>query len=117
MTGELVISIEIELGWNRGGLSWISDGRTVETEILRDLLTLCDRRKIPLSFDVVGHLFHDDCSGSHEGPHESGWFDLDPGTSLETDPEFYAPDIVRLIDRSDVRHEICTHSYSHTALG
>jgi len=117
MTGELVISIEIELGWNRGKLSSISDGRTVETEILRKLLTLCDRRDIPISFDLVGHLFHDSCSGFHKGPHKSEWFDLDPGTSIDSDPEFYAPDIVRLIDQSDTQHEICTHSYSHAALG
>jgi hypothetical protein len=117
MAGELIISIEVELGWNRNGTAQISAGRKVETESLNRLLSTCDSFDVPVSFDVVGHLFLKSCPGDHDGPHESGWFNIDPGGSVETEPLFYAPDLIDQIQSASVEHEICTHSYSHARLG
>jgi len=116
MGGQLTISIEIELGWRRGSRPHISENRRKETETLSRLLDTCDDLGIPLSFDVVGHLFHESCSGEHEGPHDADWFDIDPGTTVSDAPAFYAPDLIRSIDRASVDHEICTHTYSHLPL-
>lgn len=110
--------MEVELAWGQHDLpnadhSILSDGRQAETETLERLLSLCDQYQIPISFDVVGHLLKTSCDGIHNGPHEAGWFAADPGTDVDSDPLFYAPDLVRMIHDADVNHEICTHSYSH----
>lgn len=119
MAGVVTLSVEVELAWgqhDKGSEAFesvLSEGRTSETAALRRLLSTCDDLDIPISFDVVGHLFHDSCSGIHQSPHDSGWFDADPGTDLDTDPLFYAPDLIRSIDDATTDHGICTHTYSH----
>ncbi|WP_254861843.1 polysaccharide deacetylase family protein [Halovivax gelatinilyticus] len=116
MTGTVTISIEVELGWGLahwGKLDKLSEDRREETRYLTHLLERCDDHDVPITFDVVAHLFHDSCDGQHDGPHEHGWWDVDPGTSVVEDPEFYAPDMIESIRSSLTDHELCTHTYSH----
>lgn len=123
MSGTVTISLEIELGWGvhhlpgSAGLDRHSTNRRVETETLERLLAVCDELDVPISFDVVGHLLLEDCSGTHDGPHGPEWFDADPGSDVDTDPLFYAPDLVRRIDEAETDHEICTHTFSHVPCG
>jgi hypothetical protein len=122
MSGSAIFSVEIELGWGYHDLqrankyTALSENREAETEALERLLALCDRLEIPITFDVVGHLFLEECSGVHHGEYPAGWFDSDPGTDLRSDPLFYAPDLIEMIEAAEMDHEICTHTFSH-ALG
>ena len=122
MSGSAIFSVEIELGWGYHDLqrankyAALSENREAETEALERLLALCDRFEIPITFDVVGHLFLEECSGVHHGEYPAGWFDSDPGTDLRSDPLFYAPDLIEMIEAAEMDHEICTHTFSH-ALG
>ncbi len=116
MTATITISIEIELGWgvhDLGEYDHLSDGGQEERRYLRKLLGACDTHRIPISFDVVGHLFLEECSGAHPGPYADSWFEADPGTDSETDPLFYAPDVVDEIVARRTDHELCTHTFSH----
>jgi len=118
MAATVTLSIEVELAWGRhdlpgGGRQVLDPERTAETSALQRLLATCDRLDLPISFDVVGHLLHESCDGTHDSPHEPGWFDADPGSDVGTDPLFYAPDLVERIDDATTDHEICTHTYSH----
>lgn len=119
MVGSITLSVEIELGWGVHDLtapdrySSLSRTRDPETETLEKFLDLCEKLTIPVSFDVVGHLFLDGCTGNHHGPHTSGWFSNDPGTDVDRDPLFYAPDLVDRIAAVTVEHELCTHTFSH----
>lgn len=118
MTGTVTLSIEIELGWStpRTVSSQgppLSPERAAETEYLSRLLEKADEAGIEITFDVVGHLLDDSCSGDHSGPYTDGWFSVDPGTDRGTDPEFYAPDLIDQIEAADMEHEIGTHTYSH----
>lgn len=119
MTGTVTISLELELGWGYHDLDrpdrfWrLSQDRELETRALEHLLSTCEQFDVPITFDVVGHLMLDACEGIHDGPHEEGWFDADPGTDRAMDPQFYAPDLVAAICESDVDHEIATHTFSH----
>lgn len=120
MTGTATISIEIELGWGiarYGKQDKLSDDRTAETRYLSRLLDCCEEYDVPITFDIVGHLLHEECDGKHGGPHDDGWWDIDPGTSVEEDPEFYAPDLIADIRSRDTDHEICTHTFSHIECG
>jgi len=121
MTGTVTLSIEVELAWGLarvGGtaprpLERHSPGRREETARLDALLGLCEERDLPISFDAVGHLLLDSCSGSHSGPHPSGWFDADPETDKYRDPLYYAPDLIDAITSAQPDHELCTHTFSH----
>jgi hypothetical protein len=116
MTGIVTLSIELELGWgmhDRAEYGHLSSDRSDETEALHHLLYIADRLDLPITFDIVGHLFHDSCTGSHPGPHPESWWTEDPGTDIDSDPLFYAPDLVREIRNRETEHELATHTYSH----
>lgn len=116
MAGVVTLSVELELGWGKHDekeYSHLSPDREEEDSFLELFLDLCDTENIPVSFDVVGHLLHDSCSGTHEGPYPNQWWDEDPGSDVSTEPLFYAPDMVESIRDRNVDHEICTHTYSH----
>jgi hypothetical protein len=119
MTGTVTISIEVELGWgvhDTGEFDRLSQDGSAERRYLAALLSACTRHEIPISFDVVGHLFLSACPGTHASPHSRSWFAADPGTDVRTDPLFYAPDMVRAIRAEPVGHELCTHTFSHAVL-
>lgn len=116
MPGTVTLSVEVELGWGQHDLpefDHLSSGRTAESAALSRLLEICDRLDLPISFDVVGHLFERSCRGSHDGPYPAEWWAADPGSDEDQDPLFYAPDLVAEIQQAAVDHEICTHTYSH----
>lgn len=116
MAGIVTLSIELELGWgmhDQGIFSHLSSDRLAENKALTRLLDACDETGIPISFDVVGHLLHDSCQGSHPGPYPDRWWRHDPGTSYQRDPLFYASDMIDSIRERPTQHELCTHTYSH----
>lgn len=119
MVGEVTISVEVELGWGYHDIETddrytkLSHRRERETETLERFLDLLDKYRIPVSFDVVGHLFLHDCAGHHDGIYPDNWFFEDPGTKSSHNPLFYAPDLIDIIDAADTDHEICTHTFSH----
>lgn len=116
MVGTITLSVEIELGWgmhDQGEFSHLSHDRTTEEQALSRLLAVCDDQQIEISFDIVGHLYHNACSGSHEGPYPTDWWKNDPGSSAAQAPLFYAPSMVTAIAERSVDHELCTHTYSH----
>lgn len=118
MVGRVTLSIELELAWgmHRKGTydGYLSDDRRHETAFLRRLLDRCDELGVPLTFNVVGHLFLDSCDGAHRSPHpDPDWYDADPGTDVSRDPLFYAPDLIEDVCAADVDHEVATHTFSH----
>jgi len=116
MTGTITLSIEVELGWgmhDMGVFSHISDDRSAEEMALRRILDCCDDNDVQISFDIVGHLYQDSCSGSHAGPYPDSWWENDPGTNQKENPQFYAPGLIESIIDRRTPHEICTHTYTH----
>lgn len=116
MTADVMLSMEIELAWgvhDIGDFEHLSGDGSAERQYLRRLLDRCETVDVPISFDVVGHLLQSSCSGNHDGPHRNGWFDADPGTDAETDPLYYAPEMVEWIGERPTDHEVCTHTFSH----
>ena len=115
----LSLSMELELGW--GGVfastaelhsQFSGPERTLETKRLHQLLSLCEKYDIPISFDVVGHLLLDECNG-HDAPHREWFQKHDPMGEQRDFPLYYAPDLVKSVSESDTAHEICTHTFSH----
>lgn len=98
---------------DKGRYNHLSQGRTSESRALLRLLDFAELHEIPITFNIVGHLLHESCSGYHPGPHYEGWWSEDPGTDSESNPLFYAPELVSEIQDRPVNHEIGTHTYSH----
>lgn len=116
MTGIVTLSIELELGWgmhDQAEYGQLSSDRSAETEALHRLLDLAGPLNLPITFEIVGQLFHDSCSGYHPGPHPELWWDENPVTCNDSDPLFYGPDLVREIRNRKTDHELATHTNSH----
>lgn len=97
MSGTLTLSVEIELGWgvhDLGTDDHLSEGCQRERQYMTRLLDACDEFDVPVSFDVVGHLFFDTCDSHDTAGYPEGWFDADPETGASEDPAFYAPDLI-----------------------
>lgn len=116
---DIVISIEIEMGWSMNGLGSVKQAAKLPKakgqykECLTRLLSLADEYGVKLSFDVVGHLMLDDCSGTHSGEYPENWFAEDHSISGDNNSLRHAPELIGLIQDDNVGHEICTHTFSH----
>jgi len=135
--GVVIISADFELAW-----AWRFDKRSAdplkssielarkERENIPRILDLCEKYDIPITWGTVGHIFLDSCSHIDGKAHaeinripyfenewwkySSGdWFDTDPCSSTDKEPEWYAPDLIKKIIGSKVGHEIGCHTFSH----
>ena len=89
------------------------------------ILQLCDKFDIPITWATVGHLMLDRCDKHPQMPRVpsykgrfwdfSGedWYEYDPASDVERAPEWYAPDLVKMILESNTAHEIGSHTFSH----
>lgn len=94
------------------------------------ILDLCDTYNIPITWASVGHLFLESCQQINGVKHpdiprlpyfenefwkfdKGDWFDYDPCTDYDTDPAWYAPDLIRDILGRKTKHEIGCHTFSH----
>ena len=95
-----------------------------------NLIALCEKYNIPVTWATVGHLFLNECSCENGKAHpemkrlnhfENGywkfdqgdWFKDDPCSNLKEAPEWYCPDLLDKIQSSEVNHEIGCHTFSH----
>jgi len=131
--GALCFSADFELAW-----AWrfakrrpSIDLATRERKNVTDILRLFDHHTIPITWATVGHLFLTDCKRNNKGmAHEEmprpdyfesrewvfrngDWYQHDPCDDYRVSPNWYAPDLIRLILDSSNNHEIGTHTFSH----
>jgi peptidoglycan/xylan/chitin deacetylase (PgdA/CDA1 family) len=133
----VIISADFELAWAKryskkylDPLAPALEKARTERENLPKILELCEKHTIPITWLTVGHLFLESCTKIKGIPHPeiprpehfenewwnySGrdWFEHDPGTDYKTDPLWYCPDLIRMILKSKVKHEIGCHTFSH----
>ena len=127
--GGLIISADFEMAWawryTKTGMDHIKKAR-IERNNFPKIIELFEKYNIPITFAIVGHLFLKSCKrGDHDWmsriPHfddhwkfkEGDWFDHDPYSDYKDAPEWYAPDLIKLVQDSKVAHEIGTHTFSH----
>ena len=133
----IIISCDFELAW-----AWryakafenpvneaLKMARISRKNIFR-ILELCDQAEIPITWATVGHLMLERCKGNgnlahnalrripyHENEYwrfnQGDWFDEDPCTNAQLSPEWYAPDIIKMILNARTKHEIACHTFSH----
>ncbi|MCJ7483458.1 MAG: polysaccharide deacetylase family protein [Thermodesulfovibrionales bacterium] len=132
--GTVVFSADFEMAWAYRYSKTIADFEAMarrEREQVPKLLTLFADLDIPVTWATVGHLFLKECSKNKSGlthdemtrpPHFSNehwrfdhgdWYQHDPGTDLLENPEWYAPDLIRMIKDAHQRNEIACHTFSH----
>jgi len=117
MAGKVTISIELELGWGKHDIpsyECFSERRSEESKYLDKLLNICDKAEIPITFDIVGHIFRKNCNNIIKKDfYSKNWWCEHNQASDNLDPLFHAPDLVQKIQNAEVNHEIATHTYSH----
>jgi len=117
--GSVVISIDAELGWGHHDRS---DPPADRVENARRgwirLLHLLDEYEVPATWAVVGHLFLDNCDGTHaDHPSEEDWFGRER-REWRLRPELrFGYGLVDAVRESPVAHEIGSHSFSHVEFG
>lgn len=135
--GVVLISADFELAWawryafiNSGtGLEYAAIAKR-ERHNIPGLLVQCEKYHIPVTWGTIGHLFLGKCKRGGNIKHEEikrlpwfknkywqfsegDWFDHDPASDYISSPEWYAPDLVELIIKSNTGHEIACHTFSH----
>jgi len=133
----LIISADFELAWAWRYAKALENPKQealnharIARRNLPIILQLCDKYNIPITWATVGHLFLEKCSKDGNVAHryvkrlfyhqnqywrfdKGDWFDDDPCTDWKTSPEWYAPDLIKMILNSDAKHEIGCHTFSH----
>lgn len=131
--GIVVFSADFEMAWafrfsKKKKNEAVKKG-LIERENVPLLLELFNKYNIPITWATVGHLFLEDCSCNGlphaEMPrpeffenrnwsfHSGDWYQHDPCSDYRAEPAWYAPDLIDLILKSEVKHEIGCHSFSH----
>lgn len=127
----IVISADFELAW---AWQWSKVDNPLELAIeksklarknIPQIIKICEKFNIPITWATVGHLFLESCSGHKEmtqlGDFEndfwkfknSDWFVNDPNSNYKDAPYWYAPDLINQIIQSPVNHELGCHTFSH----
>ena len=132
----VTITADFELAWAWRFAKGHQNPHTLALEKARlerrnipDILALCEKYQIPITWASVGHLFLDSCKNDHP-PHpeirrlpyfenaywkfDSGdWFENDPCCHFKDAPEWYAPDLINQILSSSIKQEFGCHTFSH----
>ncbi len=130
--GRFVISIDYEflLGFADFELEQ-KDKRRMEDEvgIIKRLIVLFEKYKIPATWAVTGHLLEDECvwknglvHPEYPRPVNTGekhdWFLYHPSKGEYEDPLWFdSKHLIPAIQNSLVSHEIASHSYAHIIYG
>lgn len=127
--GVFCISLDTELIWGRHDLNYQPFLKYIEGErkIIKILLEMFDKNSIPATWAIVGHLFLEQCQTNRGLKHKEivrpkfswvkgDWFKNDPATSFKKNPDWYGPDIIRLIKKYR-NQDIGSHSFSHLIFG
>lgn len=133
----VTITADFELAWAtryshklNGSIAKSLEMARRERRNIHDILDLCEQYDIPITWATVGHLFLHSCKRENGQVHSeipavpnyhgkywsfqsTDWFEHDPCSDLNTDPEWYAPDLINRILLSNVGHEIGCHTFSH----
>lgn len=132
--GGMILSADFELAWaprfskrRSNPLDSALELAKQERTNLPHLVALFEKYNIPVTWATVGHLFLNhydefDHNTIKRIPYfetawikftQGDWFDNVPKTSWEKAPEWYCPDLIKMILDSKVDHEIATHTFSH----
>jgi len=102
-----------------------------ERENIPNILDLCEKYNVPITWAAVGHLFLKECKRNETGKAHpdlprigkfenefwrfsgNDWYEFDPCTNFKDAPEWYCPDLIKMILNSKVKHEIGCHTFSH----
>jgi len=133
----VLISADFELAWAwryaksyKNALFSAIQLAKQERKNIPDIVSLCDKFNIPITWATVGHLFLESCEKDKDFAHSdiprlshfenqfwkfSGedWYEHDPCSNFEIDSVWYCPDLIKLIQASYVNHELACHTFSH----
>lgn len=132
--GKLLISADFEMAWafrfSKNLSNMANEQGLLERSNIPLLIRQLENYNIPITWAIVGHLYLDKCLRMNDVAHpemikpahfknrnwqfsQGDWYNHDPCTNYIQDPAWYAPDLIKFILDSTVRHEIGCHTFSH----
>jgi peptidoglycan/xylan/chitin deacetylase (PgdA/CDA1 family) len=133
--GVVIFSADFEMAWafrySKINSPVAEQKGLKERDNIPKLLDLFEKYKIPVTWATVGHLFLDKCIRDENGLahgdmlrpdyfenhnwlfNSGDWYMHDPCTTVESDPAWYAPDLIKQIFSYGINHEIGCHTFSH----
>jgi len=132
--GIVVFSADFEMAWAFRFSK--TENKNAESLAIRErenvpvLVELFEKFHIPITWVTVGHLFLDKCESKNSVKHvemqrpkffenrnwrfqNGDWYEDDPCSNYMDAPAWYAPDLIGLINKSKVNHDIGCHTFSH----
>lgn len=132
-SAKLVISLDAEIAWGRVSSSEISEFYSLFSEtksIISELISVFDEYNAPVTWAIVGRLAEATTAGyaKSEMPSTVGLADYFDGSvddsiyddiKLHNDRYSYLryPELIDLLEKSNVSHDIGSHSYNHCFFG
>ncbi|MGM0605607.1 MAG: polysaccharide deacetylase family protein [Halobacteriota archaeon] len=115
----LVLSIDAELGWGFHDLEQPPERRVSNARTgWSTLVDLLDAYDIPATWAIVGHLFLDECDGTHAShPLGPEWFDRERTEWADRCDLRFGSDLVDAVVDASADHEIACHTFSHVEFG
>lgn len=121
--GVVIFSWDFELAWgfhDKGELpTRLQENDT--RQYINDIIDILESFNVPSTWATVGHLLLEECSRTNGVAHEAlpkpadDWYRRDPCSSVDTDPLWYAPDIINRLRNCDSEQEIASHMFSHAS--
>lgn len=115
----VLFSMDCELAWGFADLTSpvervesMRDHSSSVRNVYSMLIDLFDKYDIPATWAFVGHLFYDSCSESTH-PVNDLTGGADPYSNQDVDPLYYAPDVIDMVEETDIDHDIGGHSFTH----
>lgn len=124
--GVCVVSIDTEMAWGEAHRRDAPPGDYGgERDAILGVLSTLERHGIGATWAFVGHLFLDRCNRPAHPEVvrpdfawlDGDWFDVDPCSSLDRAPAYYARDMVEAVRASSVPQEVGCHSFAHVMAG
>lgn len=129
--GAVVISLDCELAWgirHTRDLVNYADALGKTRDVIKALLEVFDKYHISATWAVVGHLMLDHATATGGRMHPemprpqslSGpvdWYDGVPEGDVDTEPFYYAPDVMDMILSCPTTQELACHTFSHIVVG
>jgi peptidoglycan/xylan/chitin deacetylase (PgdA/CDA1 family) len=133
----LIIYADFELAWAwryskfmESSVLYAEKLAITERNNIPTILDVCSEFNIPITWATVGHLFLNSCIREQNLVHNDvkrigyfendfwsykngDWYDTDPAGNVSNNPEWYCPDLIKMIKNNAVKHEIGCHTFSH----
>lgn len=114
--GVFTLSLDTELAWgsfDKGGVERYGEAYRRTPTVVRRLCDLFDRYDVAATWAFVAHLFDDCEEHTSDDPDRREWLAVAPCASDVDRSLWYAPDLLKTVEKCTTPQDTGLHGYSH----